>query len=454
VALSAAVIASFLTPFMSSSVNIALPAIGSALSLDAVLLGWTATSYLLAAAMFLVPFGRLADILGRKRLLAAGLYASSGAALASALAPSALVLILFRVVHGIGSALMYSTALAILSSVFAPGRRGAALGIAAAATYLGLSLGPVLGGLLTEQFGWRAIFLAAVPVGLAGGILVQAGLKREWAEARGERFDWAGSLVFAAALPVFIYGLSRLPSLPGVFLVGGGLLGLGVFLVWESRAASPIFQVRLLLGNRAFAFSNLAALINYSATYAVGFLMSLYLQYIKGMSPQTAGLLLIAQPVVMAVFSPLAGRLSDRIEARLLASIGMGLSAVGLAGFAFLGRQTSSGFIVAALAVLGFGFALFSSPNTNAVMSSVEPRFYGVASATLATMRLLGQMLSMVASVLLFTLLIGQVKITPPVYGAFLASLRLGFGLFTALCLAGVFASLARGRVHAKRRPG
>jgi MFS family permease len=205
-------------------------------------------------------------------------------------------------------------------------------------------------------------------------------------------------------------------------------------------------NVGLFRGNAAFTFSNLAALINYCATTAVGFLLSLYLQYIKGMTPRDAGLILVAQPIVMAILSPVAGRLSDKIESRTIASTGMGLTAVGLVLLTFLNEQTTFGFVIFSLILLGSGFGLFSSPNINAIMSSAERRFYGVASAVLGTMRLVGQTLSMGIITLVFALYIGQVEITPEIYPLFLTSVKIVFVISAILCFGGIFASLARGK--------
>jgi MFS family permease len=242
-----------------------------------------------------------------------------------------------------------------------------------------------------------------------------------------------------------MYGFTRLPSGPGAGLLAAGLAGLTLFFRWERKAEHPVLDVRLFARNRVFAFSNLAALINYSSTSAVGFLLSLYLQYIKGMKPQEAGLVLIAQPVIMTLFSPLAGKVSDRIEPRVVASVGMAISGVGLLLLTFVSGASSIGFIAGSLALLGFGFALFSSPNTNAVMGSVEKKHYGIASATLATMRLTGQMGSLGIAMMLFALFIGPRAVTPEYHPHFLRSAHAGFIIFAVLCLAGVFASLARG---------
>jgi len=209
-----------------------------------------------------------------------------------------------------------------------------------------------------------------------------------------------------------------------------------------------VLDIDLFRQNRVFAWSNVAALINYAATFAVAFLLSLYLQYVKGLSPQGAGFVLVASPVVQAIFSPSAGRLSDRIEPRIVASTGMGLTALGLLLLVFVTEQTGLGFIVGSLALIGFGFALFSSPNTNAVMGSVEKKCYGVASAILATMRQTGMMLSMGLVMLIFAVYLGRVQITPEYHAAFLKSMHTAFIVCTVLCLGGIFASLTRGKVR------
>jgi EmrB/QacA subfamily drug resistance transporter len=447
-ALIAATLTAFLTPFMGSAINIALPTIGKQFAMDAIALSWVATSFSLAAAVFLVPFGKLADIYGRKRIFAYGTLLFTVATFLAGIASSAAMLIAFRVMQGLGSAMIFGTGVAILTSVYPPGERGKALGVNVAAVYIGLSVGPFLGGLLTQQLGWRSIFLVVVPLGLATAAYIAWGLKAEWAEARGESFDLAGCVIYSLALIAIMLGFSRLPALLGGGLILGGLLGIGLFVAWETRTAHPVLDVNLFARNRVFAFSNLAALINYSATAAVGFLLSLYLQYIKGLTPQQAGVVLIAQPIMQALFSPLAGRLSDKIEPRVVASTGMALGAVGLSCLIFVTDATPLGWIVACLALLGFGFALFSSPNTNAIMGSVDRRLYGVASGTLGTMRLTGQMLSLGVAALLFALYIGNVQITPQYYPAFLASVKMAFAIFAILCAGGVFASLIRGKLR------
>jgi MFS family permease len=315
---------------------------------------------------------------------------------------------------------------------------------------VGLSVGPFIGGFLTQLLGWRSLFFINVPLGLVPLFLVLWVLKGEWAGAKGEKFDLAGSLLYSLMLISLMYGFTRLPGHLGKLMVLAGLLGFVGLIWWESRAKSPVLDVMLFRKNRVYAFSNLAALINYSATFAVGFLMSLYLQYIKGLEPLAAGTILVAQPLMMAVFSPFAGRLSDKIEPRIVASFGMALTFAGVLIFTFIQADTSISFIVAGLVFLGIGIAFFSSPNTNAIMSSIERRHYGVGSATLGTMRLVGQVLSMGVVMLVLAVYMGRVEILRESYPEFMASMKTAFTICTLLCFIGIFASLARGDMRAK----
>ncbi|MGA2959527.1 MAG: MFS transporter [Thermodesulfobacteriota bacterium] len=447
-ALVATTAASFLTPFAGTSVNIALPSIGRDFAMDAILLSWVPTAYLLAAAMFLVPFGRIGDIYGRKKVFVYGMVIFTLGALLSGVAQSALALILFRAVQGIGASMIFGTGVAIVTSIFAEGERGKALGINVASVYVGQSVGPFIGGFLTEHLGWRSIFLVMVPLGVFLLVAILKALKQEWAGARGESFDWVGSIIYSLTLVAIMYGFSLLPRITGGVIIALGGCGLLAFILWELREKSPILNINLFRGNRVFAFSNLAALVNYSATFAVSFLLSLFLQYIKGYTPLHAGSILVFQPATQAIFSPFAGRLSDRMEPRIVASIGMSFTAIGLLLLVFLKEETSLAYIVACLLLLGFGFALFSSPNTNAIMSSVDRKSYGVASGTTSTMRVIGQMLSMGVATLIFAVYIGRVQINVASHQLFLKSIGVAFAVFAVLCFGGIFASLARGKLR------
>lgn len=443
-----ATLSAFLTPFMGSSINLALPQIGKEFNIDAVLLGWVATSYLLGAAAFLLPIGRIADIFGRKKIFTLGVSLFTFTTFLSAIAPSIKLLILFRALQGISGSMIFGTTAAILTSVFPPNERGKALGANVTAVYTGLATGPFVGGMLVHHFGWRSVFISVIPIGLIVLIVSIFKLKGEWFGARGEKIDFFGSAIYSISLVSMMYGFSLLPKTNGATLTSLGIIGLFIFCLWEMKAKTPVLDIKRFITNRAFAFSNLAALINYSATSAVGFLLSLYLQYIKGYSPQDAGSILIAQPIVMAIFSTPAGRLSDKVEPRFVASSGMALTVIGLFALIFLSSATKLGVLIAILILMGFGFALFSSPNTNAVMSSVDKRDYGIASGFLATMRLVGQMLSMGIVMLVFAVVIGRVQITQEVYPLFIKSMKIALGVFVALCALGTFASMVRGNVR------
>jgi EmrB/QacA subfamily drug resistance transporter len=448
VALIAAATSGFLTPFMGSAVTIALPTMASELHLDAQSLGWVTSAFLLSAAALLLPFGRLADIVGRRRVFIAGLTLFAAATLLCATARSGGLLIAFRLLQGAGGALIFGTGTAIVTSVYPPARLGRALGITVASVYLGLSLGPFLGALLTAWLGWRGIFLVTAPLAGAAAALVAVYLEGEWAEAATEKFDLPGALVYGGALAALMVGLARVADVAGVALAALGILGLGVFLAWEARAPSPLLDLRLFRANPVFLYSNLSALINYSATFGVPFLLSLYLQVVRGLTVETAGTILVVQPVVQSVISPLAGWLSERVEPRIIASAGMGLVAAALGGLSVVAETAGLGALLALLGLLGFGFACFSSPNTNAVMGAVEPRVYGIASGVLGTMRLLGQMLSMALILLLFSLIMGDTHLTASLYAPFVRTARIAFGVFAALCAVGVLASLKRGDVR------
>ncbi len=441
-------LASFISPFGISSVNIALPSIGKAFSMDAILMSWVTTVYLLASAMFVVPFGKSADIYGRKRLFTYGILTFTFASAGCAISNSAAMLICFRVLQGIGAAAVYPIGAAILTSTFPARELGRVLGINGAAVYLGFSSGPFLGGLLTQYLGWRSIFLVNVLVGFILILLTLRKLKGEWREAEEDRLDLTGSVLYSIILFLIMYGFSQLSAVQGVWLVLAGFLGVFLFIKWEGKVRTPVLEIKLFRNNRTFAFSNLATLIHSSASFAITFLLSLYLQYVKKMSPESAGLILIAQPIVQTLWSPFSGKLSDRIEPRIVASIGLLLTGVGICLLTVLNEKTTSAFIVGDLVLLGFGSALFSVPNANAVMSSVESRFYGVGSGTLSTMRITGMAFSMGTALLIFSIYLGKVQITPEIFPVFLKCAKLALAFFVILCFGGIFASLARGNIR------
>jgi EmrB/QacA subfamily drug resistance transporter len=438
--------ASFLTPFMGSSINLALPSIGDEMGINAVTLNWIVSSYMLTTSILLLPAGRVGDILGRKKIFTAGLVIFTLSMIMLTFTPGIKWLIGVRILQGVGGAMMFGTNMAILTSVFPPGERGRAMGINVTAVYAGLASGPFLGGLLTRYLGWRSIFAFLVPMGIISLILIRRKMKGEWAEARGESFDWPGAVIYGIAIAALMYGFSKLPSVTGWVITVAGMALVPLFILREKKTVHPLFDITLISRNRVFAFSSLAALIHYAATSAIGFFLSLFLQYIKELGPRDAGFVLMSWPLTMALISPAAGKLSDTRNPGVLASIGMTITSAGLIMLCFLTAETSVIFIVAVLVIMGAGFSLFSSPNSNAIMSSVEKRQLGNASGMLGTMRNVGQTFSMAIALMLLAIYMGQAKIDPTNYPQLLGAMKSGFVIFSILCFAGIFASLARNK--------
>jgi len=437
---------SFMVTFMGSSVNLALPTMGHEFGSNAVLTSWIITSYLLSSAVFLLPLGRLADIRGRRKIYLLGTILYALVTLVVPLSPSVYVIIALRILQGVSAAMIFGTGMAILSAVFPPQKRGKALGYSVSVTYLGLSVGPVVGGIMNTYLGWGSIFYLTAFLGMAAAIGIYSKLEGEWVGAEGEHFDKTGSFMYIFGLMALLYGLSSIETShwAGILILAGFIL-LCIFLQWESKTKEPILQIHMFKNNLAFTMSNLAALINYSATFAVTFLLSIYLQVVQGYSSQSAGFILLAQPLMMALLSPVAGTLSDRMEPRKVASLGMACSALSLFFFIFLKVDTKPAWLIANLLLAGLGFALFSSPNNNAIMGSVELRFYGIASSILGTMRLIGQAMSMSIVTLLVAIFVGRVALSAAEPVSILTTMRVSFIVFTVLCLLGIAASLARG---------
>ncbi len=440
---------SFMTAFMGSSINIALPVIGKEFNATALMLSWLSTAYLVTAAALLLPVGKLTDIYGRTKFFRLGIILFTGGSILCGIALDTTMLLIFRIIQGVGASFIFSSSTALLVSVFPHSERGKVLGITTAAVYIGLSSGPFLGGMITHYINWRGIFFINAFIGIVLIVTTAVYLKHEWQEMLVQKYDYRGASIYIISIILLMLSLSMFPKTEGFIFLFISLFVFSVFYLIEIRTPHPILNAALFKTNKTFTLSNLAALINYSATYAIGFLMSFYLQSVKILTPQEAGTILITQPVVQALFSPIAGRLSDKTEPQFVASAGMTLLTIGLIVFWFLSPDTSYVLIIANLAMMGLGFALFSSPNVNAVMSSVEKQYYGVASSTLASMRLIGQMLSMGIVIVIFSLFIGSEEIISAAnQDAFLTSARTAFVLFSILCFIGIFASLARGKIH------
>jgi EmrB/QacA subfamily drug resistance transporter len=441
-------ITAFLTAFMASSVNIALPSISVELSIGPVAAGWIVTSYILSAVVFILFFGRMGDVRGRRLIFSSGIFIIILSSIGCVLAPGGIALILCRVIQGIGASTLFATATPILATAYPPQKRGRVLGISVASVYLGVSMGPFIGGFLTHYLGWRSIFFFLI----IGFSLIVFPALRTITDPPRERervkFDIAGNILYACAVVCGVVGLSRIIRPDGVVLCAVAICVSILFFAHEFRTDAPLVPVRLFYRNKVFVFSNIAAMINYSATFAIAFFMSLYLQYAAGYTAQKAGMVLMVQPLMQAVFSPCAGKLSDTKDPRVLASTGMGLVALSLAVIAFFPGVLHVEMVVVALGALGIGFAFFSSPNNNAVLGSVEQRHVGIASSILSTMRLIGQSFSMAIAIFLLSHFMGPETTGKVPVPAFLLAFRSAFAIFAVLCVIGIFASLSRGKLN------
>jgi len=437
----------FSTPLMLSATNVALPAIADNFSLTAVMLSWVPMSYLMASAMFILIFGRIADLFGRKRLFLIGTVAVIVSSIFTALSVNAEMLLIGRFLQGIGAAMLYATQMAIVSSVFRPDQRGKAIGLVVSSIYVGLAAGPLLGGIATDWFGWRTNFLLHIPLAL---VVVYIGITKVEDEWLGDRsqLDFIGAALFSATIVFLCIGITNLPSFGSLLLLALFLLSGAAFVRHVKTIENPIWDIRLFLSNSLFTRSCGASLIMYTATYANVVLLSLYLQQIKELSGAEAGLILMIQPLSMAVLAPVSGRLSDRFEPRLLASAGMVLTALGLFFLSSLTASSQLLTVALALAMTGIGFSFFSSPNTNAIMGSVAKKDYGSASGAAATTRILGQLSSMVLVTFAMSMVLGDRLIDASNLPALQQAIKMSFGIAATLCLAGIFLSITRGKVH------
>ncbi len=440
---------SFFGTFLISSVNIALPAIEKDFGLDAVTLSWVVTSFLLSTAMFLLPVGRWGDLTGIRRLYKTGMVIFAVSSLLSGFATSGYWLIAMRFLQGVGAAFSGTTGTAILVSAFPPQFRGRVLGISVSGVYLGLAFGPFFGGFLTQYLGWRSIFFVSSGFGFLITIIGFMFLgKDEVQKTERIKLDLKGTFFYMLGLVSLTYGSALIPQLFGWSLMGAGVIFLIIFWILENKSENPVLETKLFTHNRLFTFSNLAALINYSATFAIIFLLSLYLQKVKALSPRDTGTILVAQPIVMALFSPITGRLSDRIQPRFLATAGMTMCTLGLTAFAFLTESTTIGLIVFLLFWVGVGFALFSSPNMNTIMSSVQKNQLGLASGSASTMRVVGQIISMTIATLFFAVLFERQAVEEVSNILFLKALKMGFITFSVISVAGIYFSFSRGKME------
>lgn len=440
---------SCLSPLCLASVNVAIPSMARALNADAVLVSWMPTVFLLSNVALMLPFGKLADNFGRKRIYATGLAINASASLGAFLSPSVEWILFFRFIQGAGSAMSFGTGMAIITSVFPADKRGLPLGLNTASVYIGLTIAPALGGLVTETFGWRAVFFMPVPLAALLITTIAVFLKGDWRRDRYSPFDWTGTVIFAGWTLALVVGLTGLPQWPNVLTLLLAFCLLGLFVWHQSRNPEPLIRVQMFRESRLFSCSLATASLMYASTYPLTFLLSLYLQYIRGLSPLESGQVILVQAMAMAFLAPFAGKLSDRIEPRLISTMGCLSVATGFALLSQLDFHTAPSYISTVLFSIGIGFGLFSAPNHNAVMSAVDPQEMGVASATINLARVSGNLVGISLINLLVHLLLGNTAITPESYDQLLATVNIALSLACGFVLTAAFISAARGRIRA-----
>lgn len=439
-------ITAFITPFMISSMNLCVINIEAEFHTSAALVGWVITSFTMTTVALSIPMGKIADATGRKRVMSIGISGYVVFFLITIFSVNIWMLLILRVLQGVAASMIFATNNAVLLDAFPANVRGKMLGISVSSTYLGLSVGPALGGIMNHVFGWRSIFVLTFIVAIIALICCLHGVDNDSRQLpEGTKHDFLGNFIFVVSVLVFLYGLTNLSiqRFSWVLLLIG--LALAVLFVWrESRAENPVIRITMFTKDAAFTLSNTAALLNYGATFAITYLLSIYLQTVKGFSSQSAGLILLFMPVFQAILSPIMGRLSDKIAPYKLATTGMALNAVGLLFLVFIRQETPVALLIILLIYLGFGFALFSSPNTNAVMSCVKKEDYSMANSILSTMRTMGQTISMSIVTIIVGIMMGTGALNEAAPETLLRTMHISFIIFVALCVAGTFMSLKR----------
>ena len=431
---------SFFTVFAVNAVMVVIPTIAAEFHMSNIVQNWVTIIFLLVVAVMSVPAGQISAKYGLKKITILSIILFIIVSIANVLVTSAEQFLACRFILGISLSLINVTSMAMVVSAFPPQERGKALGINITGVYIGLSLSPVLGGVLNYNLGWRSVVLFGVPFLFVILALLLFKVDDEWITFKDIPLDLKGSLFYGVGMVLFMYGFTILNEPLGVILTVLGIVTLIIFGLIELKQKYPVFDIRFFK-NRKFLSSNFASLSAYLATFAVTTILNYHLQYIKGLDSQTAGIILLVAPLCQVVLAPIAGRLSDRYVPQILAALGMGLGTVSLFLFSFLNETTSFEFLVISMIIYGVGFGLFSPPNTNVIMGSVPPKDTSVASASVATMRTVGQAMSIGILTLVFAFVMGNVPIIEKYYPLLISSCQITCLICVVLCIASVFAS-------------
>ena len=431
---------SFFTVFAVNAVTVVIPTIASEFHMSNIVQNWVTIIFLLVVAVISVPAGQISGKYGLKKVTILSIILFITISIVNVLVTSQEQFLASRFILGISLSFINVTSMSMVVSAFKPEERGKALGINITGVYIGLSLSPVLGGILNYHLGWRSVVLFGVPFLFVILALLLTKIDDEWITFENIPLDIKGSISYGIGMVLFMYGFTILNTSLGIILTILGIIILIIFALIELKQDHPVFDVRFFK-NRKFSSSNFASLSAYLATFAVTTILNYHLQYIKGFDSQSAGMILLVAPLCQVVLAPIAGRLSDKYVPQILAAIGMGLGTISLILFSFLNGQTPLEYLIISMVIYGVGFGLFSPPNTNVIMSSVPPKDTSVASAAVSTMRTVGQAMSMGILTLVFAFVMGNVPIVEQYYPLLISSCQITCIICVVLCIASVFAS-------------
>ncbi|WP_418792336.1 DHA2 family efflux MFS transporter permease subunit [Phosphitispora sp. TUW77] len=444
-------VGTFMATLDGSIVNVALPTISVNFGVGKETLQWAVTAYLLTISSLLLAFGRLADIIGKNRVYAAGFL---GFVLGSALCGSAVTvhqLIILRIVQAIGAAMMMANAMGLITSCFPPRERGRALGSMGTVVALGSLTGPALGGFLVSSMGWRAIFYINIPIGILGFIAALFILPRDKDILQKQKFDYFGALLFGGGITSFLLALSEGQeygwlSHKVLFLFAISVILLGLFFIAELKIRQPMIDLSLFR-NRMFLAGNLAGLLSFVAMFFANYLLPFYMAEILGLKPYQMGLVMTAFPVVMALTAPLSGWLSDKIGPLLLTTGGLTINAIGLFLLADISIDMSPLSVAWKMALMGLGAGMFQSPNNSSVMGTVPPPKLGIAGGVVATVRNVGMVIGVALSVAIFNARFTALKSVITYKAAYVEALSLVFTIAAIIALFGAAISFVKGGV-------
>ncbi len=434
-------ITSFFAVFLSNGIIIGVPAIAQEFAMNNVIQNWVPTIFFLVVAVFTVPAGQISGKFGVKKTLLAGVVLYLLASVGACLSFSTETFLVFRILQGAGVAFLNVSAMAMVVQAVKPQNRGKALGFTVTGVYLATSLSPVICGFLVQNLGWRSMFYFVIPFLVLCIILMVLKIPGEWKTYEKDKIDKTGSILYGIGILAFIYGFTTLTTTNGLIITIIGIVMLIIFGAYELRQKSPVFNMNLFK-NKKFTSSNIAALCSYIAVMVITTILNYHFQYVRGWNAQMSGLILIITPIIMAIMAPNAGKLSDRIHPQKLAAIGMAIATVAMLILTFLTRDTPLYLVVVAMILQGFGMGLFSSPNMNAIMSSVPPKDAPTASASQATMRTIGQTMSLGLLTLIFAWVMGSLELAPQYASMIVQASQTICLICTVACVLAVFASL------------